>query len=64
MAKLNDPPRPNEVSGDWTENVQTRVSKRARAKIKEQASARALTESAYVRRLIYKALGLVNDGED
>lgn len=45
-----------------SELIHTRVSSEAKALIASKAEEAALTESAYVRRLIYKSLGLIKKG--
>jgi hypothetical protein len=58
-------PRPRRPSGmedgQWVHLVQTRVGPRANETIKAQSQAAFLSEAAFVRRLIYKALKLKED---
>jgi hypothetical protein len=59
-----------EVSSDWTEPVMTRVSSRAKKaleqKLKElqSQSGFVVSQAAYVRQVLYKALGIIDDSEE
>lgn len=48
-------------STDETELVQTRVNKKAHLLLDARADAAAISRSAYIRRLIYKELGLLKE---
>lgn len=48
----------------WTELAQTRISKKAKAMIAKGAAEAAISEAAYHRRLVYKALGLIEEKDE
>lgn len=64
MSRAAHRPRSSSRKNQWTELAQTRVSKKAKALIVAGASERAISETAYHRQLLYKAMGLIEGSDE
>lgn len=64
MTRAAHRPRSSSKKNEWTELAQTRVSKKAKALIVSGAAERAISETAYHRQLLYKALGLIEEKDE
>jgi hypothetical protein len=54
----------DEVGSDWTEPVMTRISTKAKKLLDEKLSPlQGVSHASYMRRLIYKDLGLLKEND-